>query len=203
MKGSHSIIRCIICLLLTACCAAATAETAGETAEQGLEEIRPLMEMASDVNETEGMSLEEMTDAYTEAVMSEYYDSITGFSMQYPSVFLFDEGGNGNIAATENGKATLSIDNMPNQGGLDEKALLEAVRLEIPDAEPRKNEQNGCLRFDRNTDNGQTGQTDLYLLTEKSFHHITLRYPAAEKDIYDSYIEYMINTMETSGTDLG
>ena len=73
----------------------------------------------------------------------------------------------------------------------------------IPDIQPQKNEQNGCLRFDRNTDNGQTGQTDLYLLTEKSFHHITLRYPAAEKDIYDSYIEYMINTMETSGTDLG
>ena len=78
-----------------------------------------------------------------------------------------------------------------------------AIRLEIPDAVQQKNEQNGCLRFDRTTDDGTAAQTDLYLLTEHSFHHIVLRFPEEEKETYYSYIEYMINTMETNETDLG
>ncbi len=188
-----------MCLFLAVCCAAAAAEDEGDTAEQGLEEIIPLIEM-TEINGTEGMGLEEMTDAYTENAMSEYMDSVTGFRMQYPSIFQFDDSG---TAATADGKATLSIDNMSNTTGLDEAMLLEAVKLENPNAQPQKNEQNGCLRFDRETDNGAVLQTDLYFLTEKSFHHIVLRYPAGEKDNYQSYIEYMINTMETTGTDLG
>ena len=120
-----------------------------------------------------------------------------------PSVFQFNEGSSGNAAVTGDGKASMIIDNMPNPGTLDENALIEAIKMEIPDAVPQKNEQNGCLRFDRNTDNGSVIQTDLYFLTEKSFHHITMRYPAAEKEKYQSYLEYMINTMETAGTDLG
>ena len=201
MKRFRRITCTAICLLLAAACTAVSAEApAEENAEQGLEEIIPLIEMTS-MNETEGMGLEEMTDAYTETAMAEYVDSATGFSMQYPSVFQFDEYGT--AASTADGKAAMTIDNMSNQTGLDENALIQAIRLEVPDAEPQKNEQNGCLRFDRNTDNGQNGQTDLYFLTENSFHHITIRYPAAEKEIYYSYIEYMINTMETTGSDLG
>ena len=201
MEGSRKIL-CLAAsiVMMILCIGAAAAEEPAEGAEQGLDELRPLMEM-TDVNETEGMSLEEMTDAYTEAAMSEYYDSVTGFSMQYPSVFQFNEGSGTNTAATADGKAMMVIDNMPNPGTLDENALIEAIKMEIPDAVPQKNEQNGCLRFDRTADGNV--QTDLYLLTEKSFHHITLRYPAAEKETYDAYAEYMINTMGTAGTDLG
>ena len=202
MSKSRRILCGILCLLLAIPLAGVNAETENDEAEQGLEEIQPLMEM-SDISDTEGMSLEEMTDAFSESAMSEYYDGATGFSMQYPVGFLFSEGGNGTSASTADGSATLMIDNMPNQGGLSEENLIEAIRLEIPDTEPQKNEQNGCLRYDRTDEDGQTGQTDLYLLTEHSFHHIVLRYPAAEKDRYFTYIEYMINTMETSATDLG
>ena len=201
MEGSRKILcLAVSVMIMILCFGAAAAEAPAEGAEQGIDELRPLMEM-TDVNETEGMSLEEMTDAYTEAAMSEYYDSVTGFSMQYPSVFQFNESSGVNTAVTADGKAFMIIDNMPNPGTLEESALIEAVKMEIPDAVPQKNEQNGCLRFDRITD--ENGQTDLYLLTEKSFHHITLRYPAAEKDTYNAYAEYMINTMGTTGTDLG
>ena len=110
----------------------------------------------------------EMTDAFADTSMCEYMDSVTGFRMQYPSVFQFDDYGT--TAATADGKATLSIDNMSNTNGLDEATLLQAIKLEIPNAEPQKNEQNGCLRFDRETDGGANIQTDLYFLTEKSFH---------------------------------
>ena len=202
MTGFRKNIFLIIMILTVLCLAAATGETAAEEAEQGLEEIQPLILM-SEVEGTEGMSLEEVTDAFSETAMSEYLDGATGFSMQYPSAFQFDEGGDGTSAITADGKATLNIDNMINEGGLDEDALIAAIRLEIPDAEPKKNQQNGCLRFDRTTDSGTVGQTDLYFLTKNSFHHITLRYPTEEQEIYSSYIEYMINTMGTNETDLG
>ena len=178
------------------------AENSPEEAEQGLNEIQPLLEI-SEVDETEGMSLEEMTDAFSESAMSEYLDSATGFSMQYPSIFLFNEDNTGTGAVTPDGKATLTIDSMENQGELTEETLLEAIRHEMKDADVQKNEQNGCLRTDRITGEGKTVQTDLYFLTEHSFHHIMICYPAEEKGTYFTYIEYMINTMETKDTDLG
>ncbi len=181
---------------------AAYAETATDNTEQGVKEIQPLLEMTQ-VSHQEGMGLEEMTDAFAESAMSEYLDSTTGFSMQYPSIFLFDEERTGTEAVTADGKATMSIDNMENQSGLDEAALLAAIRLESETAEIQKNIQNGCLRTDRQTENGETGQTDLYFLTEKSFHHVVICYPEKEKETYFSYIEYMINTMETKETDQG
>lgn len=190
-------------LVFVLCAASSLAETTAEETEQGVDELQPLLEI-NDVENTEGMSLEEMTDAFAESAMSEYFDSVTGFSMQYPSVFQFDEGLAGSVAFTADGKAVLSIDNMAgNESGLDEKTLEEAIRFENPDAVIQKNEQNGCLRVDRLTDDGKTGQTDLYLLTDHSLHHIILRYLPEEQEIYFSYIEYMINTMETNGSDLG
>ena len=199
----HSRIFCIAAaIILSVTSITAAAETSPEDTEQGLEEIMPLLE-AADMDGEEGMSLEEMTDAFEASSMSEYFDSSTGFSMQYPSVFLFDEDLSGNYAATADRKATLSIDHMDNRGGLDEETLKQAIRFEIPDAEIRKNEQNGCLRTDRITDGGRTGQTDLYLLTKHSFHHIVIRYPAEEQETYFAYVEYMINTMETDETDIG
>lgn len=194
---------CLAAVLLSVTLAAAGySENVPDETEQGLNEIQPLLEL-SEVNETEGMSLEEMTDAFTESAMSEYFDSVTGFRMQYPSIFLFDEETTGTAAVTSDGKATLTIDSMENQGELSEAELIEAIRIETKDAKVQKNEQNGCLRTDRVTGEGKTIQTDLYFLTEHSFHHIIIVYPAGEKGTYSNYIEYMINTMETDETDLG
>ena len=201
MKGFRRTLIITAAAMLALTAPAARAETEPGNAEQGLEEIQPLLDMA-DMDEKEGMSLEEMTDAFSETAMSEYLDSETGFSMQYPSIVQFDEERNGAVAATEDGKASLSIENQILRD-LAEDLLIEAIRLEIPDAEFRRNEQNGCLRFDRIFEAEKIGQTDLYLLTPKSLHHVILRYPAEEKGTYDAYIEYMINTMETNGTDLG
>lgn len=202
MNRHKRLLTAVTAFVMAISVSAALAETQPDDAEQGLEEIRQLIEI-TDVDEKEGMSLEEMTEAFTESAMNEYIDSATGFSMQYPSVFLFDEEQAGSYAATADGKATLSIDNMSNETALDENMLIAAIRNEVPDAVVQKNEQNGCLRIDRITDNGKTGRTDLYLLTKKSFHHITICYPAKEQGTYFPYIEYMINTMETNETDLG
>ena len=181
----------------------ACAEAVPKGVEQGLEEIQPLMELA-DVQDTEGMSLEEMTDAFENASMCEYLDSVSGFSMHYPAVFLFDDEKQDLLTAvTADGKAAMTIENMYHEGGLTMDVLLEAIRLEVPDFDAKDAETNGCLRLTRSADQGKLVQTDLYYLTDKSLHHIILRYPSEEKETYASYIDYMINTMETNESDLG
>ena len=189
-------------VMMAICPLYVNAETSAEGTEQGFEEIQPLIEMA-DVKETEGMSLEEMTDAFADAAMCEYLDSVTGFRMQYPAVFQFGEGTGGLKAATADGKATMSIENMEQDGSLTPEMLMEAIKLEVPGFETKGAEKNNCLRVTRQAEKDKMVQTDLYYLTEKSFHHIILRYPSEEEETYSSYIDYMINTMETNDSELG
>ena len=184
-----------------ASCAEGPQEQAATAEEQAVDEIRPLIEL-SQVSGTEGMGLEELTEAFSETAMNDYSDSFTGFFMQYPAFLVFREDQEAHTAVSEDGSAVLLIENMPNDGELKEEALLEAIRYETPDAEIVRNEQNGCLRVDKTTGDGFC-RTDLYLIAEKSFHHITLRYPAEQKEIYDRYISYMLNTMEIQGSDQG
>jgi len=202
MKKNRRACCILIMILVTLFTIAASAEGTPADLEQGLEEIQPLLEIA-EVEQKDGMSLEEVTDALVESAMNEYIDSETGFCMQYPSIFLFDEDAEGMTAATEDGKATLTIENMESKGTLDEDTITAAIKLETPEAEIQKNELNGCLRVDRFPDGAEFGRTDLYLMTKKSFHHIIIQYPAIEKGTYFTYIEYMINTMETNETDQG
>lgn len=171
-------------------------------AEPGLNEIEQIAEL-TEVQTTEGMSLEELTEAVVETAMADYFDSQTGFSMQYPAIFQFDETQSVPTARTGDGSAVMTIESLDGAGNLTAEMLTEAIRLEVPDANPQKNEQNGCLRLDRAGADGRECQTDLYLLTAKSFHHITVRYPAQEKERYDAYIEYMINSMAAAETDQG
>lgn len=188
-------------ILLAAAILPACAEKGETTEEQGVQEIQQLLEV-SEVENTEGMGLEELTEAFSEKAMSDYVDSVTGFIMQYPSVFMFDEEQDSLTAYTQDGKASMTIENMQG-GNLTEEVLLEAIKLEVPDAEPRKNEQNNCLRVDRTLDGGIRCRTDLYLIAKNSFHHVTIEYPAEEQKTYGPYIEYMINTMETKESEQG
>lgn len=198
MRRSRNRLSAFLALLLAAMLTVASAGTA----EDGSPDEEAQAGTAR-TDELDGTVPDKIPGPSGEHDMSEYYDSATGFRMQYPSVFQFDEYQTGSIAVTTDGKASLSIDNLENTGGLTEKMLLEAIRLENPDAEPRKNEQNGCLRVDRTENKGKKCRTDLYFLTGKSFHHITIKYPAGEQELYASYIEYMINSLETSETDQG
>ena len=189
--------------MLAVCSVSVKAETAPEgTEEQGLDEIQALIEM-SDVKDTEGMSLEEMTDAFADTSMCEYMDSVTGFSMQYPAVFQFGEGQGGLTAVSADGKATLSIENMAHEGSLTKEILMEAIKLEVPNFDANGAEVNNCLRVTRKENQDTMIQTDLYYLTDKSLHHIILRYPSDQEGTYSSYIDYMINTMETNDSELG
>lgn len=197
--GKFLILLCV--LLLIAAVLPTCAEEGDSAEEQGVQEIQQLLEV-SEVENTEGLGLEELTEAFTEKAMSDYADGITGFSMQYPSVFIFDEEKDSMTAYTEDRKASLSIESMQG-GNLTEEILLGAIKLEVPDAEPQKYEQNNCLRVDRTLDGGARCRTDLYLIAKNSFHHVTIEYPAEEQEVYGPYIEYMINTMETKESEQG
>ena len=84
-----------------------------------------------------------------------------------------------------------------------EDILLEAIKLEAPEAEPIRNQQNNCIRVDRVLGDASRCRTDLYLIGKGSFHHVTVEYPAEEQETYAPYIEYMINTMETKESEQG
>ena len=185
--------------LLIAAGLTAKAEESAE--EQGVQEIQQMLEV-SDIENTDGMGLEELTEAFTEKAMSDFIDSQTGFSMQYPSSFIFDEEKDSMTARTEDGKASLTIENLQGEG-LTEEILLEAIKLEAPDSEPIKYEQNNCIRVNRTLADGAHCRTDLYLVTKNSLHHITIEYPAEEQLTYATYIDYMINTMETKESEQG
>ncbi len=183
--------------------AAETEDTPREAEEKGVQEIQQLIEMTN-VEGTEGMGLEELTEAFNDKAMSDYYDRQSGFSMQYPSIFIFDEEKGTVTAFTADGKASLTIESMPvAENQLTEEKLLEAIKLGTPDAEPRKYEQNNCLRVDGPAEDGKSWQTDLYLIGKKSFHHVTLQYPKDEKETYYAYIEYIVNTMATETSEQG
>ena len=200
MKSTIKKFLAMMCvILLTAVILPGNAEEGEATEEQGVQEIQQLLE-ASEVENTEGMDLEGLTEAFSEKAMSDYADSLTGFSMQYPSSFQFDEERDTTTAFTEDGKASLTVENM--QGKLTEEMLLEAIKLEVPDAEPQKYE-NKCLRVDRMTGDGTRCRTDLYLVAKESFHHVILEYPAEEQETWGAYIEYMINTMATKESEQG
>ena len=207
MKRYHLIIilagACAFALLIFSGAAFAEGqqEEKATAEEQAVDEIQPLIEI-SQVSGTEGMGLEELTEAFSETAMNDYADSYTGFFMQYPAFLVFREDQEALTAVSEDGTAMLVIESMPIEGELKEDALIEAIRYETPDAEIIRNEQNGCLRVDKTPGDGLC-QTDLYLIAEKSFHHITFRYPAEQKETYDRYISYMINTMEIQGSDQG
>lgn len=186
----------------TACAenASGPAAPADPVEEQGVQEIQQLLEV-SNVEGTDGMNLEELTEAFTDKAMNVYVDSLTGFSMQYPSSLVFDEEQDASMAYSEDRKVSLRIENM--QGRLTEEMLLEAIKLEAPDAEPVRYEQNNCIRVDRSLENAARCQTNLYLVAKDSFHHVTVEYPAEDQEVWKPYIEYMINTMETKESEQG
>ena len=92
---------------------------------------------------------------------------------------------------------------MAHEGSLTKEILMEAIKLEVPNFDANGAEVNNCLRVTRKENQDTMIQTDLYYLTEKSLHHIILRYPSDQEETYSSYIDYMINTMETNDSELG
>ena len=76
------------------------------------------------------------------------------------------------------------------------------IRMADSTCEVTQYEQPECARIQRKTEDGMI-QTDLYLMSEKWIHHITLIYPQDRQEKYDTCIEYMIHSITSDETDLG
>ena len=171
--------------------------------EAGYEEVQGLME-AGDVSDTdtEGMNLEEITETYINQMMGEYYNSVTGLNFQYPSDLIFSEENGMAVAQTEDKSEKMIVESIEADGGLTMETLIEAIRMEDSTCEVTQYEQPECARIQRKTEDGMI-QTDLYLMSEKWIHHITLIYPQDRQEKYDTGIEYMIHSITSDETDLG
>ncbi len=169
--------------------------------ESGLAELQPLLE-AAEVDDMEGMDLEELTAAVAEEAMSEYLNSETGFHMQYPSSFSFSEEGGVAMATGEDGQIFMLIECMPKGEGLTAEMIQQAVMLDSPDAKIQHYEESGCVRFDRRQDDG-TLLVDLYVITETKIHHISISCAESAEEMLYTWLDYMIHSITTDETDVG
>ena len=96
----------------------------GEAEEAGFAEIQGILE-AHPLEDMEGMDLEELTAALTENTMGEFFDPVSGFRMQYPSVLQFTEETGGTAAQSEDGQIQMAVISTP-----DGKSLTNQIRRE-------------------------------------------------------------------------
>lgn len=189
------LIAAVLCA--AAGCAAAAGENSPETQagmqeEAGLTEIQGILDIQP-VGNIDGMDLEMLTSALSDNVMSEYYDPLSGFRMQYPSVLQFAETEKGAVATNDSGQIRMMIESTPDGSLLTVGILVNAVRMEDDGAEIREYTDPACVLKEK-TDNGEY-RIDLYTLSGDWLHHITLTCPEEEKDSITPFVEYMIHSM--------
>ena len=172
----------------------------GDMEEAGFAEIQQILE-AHPVEDMEGMDLEALTEALTENTMGEYYDPVSGFRMQYPSMLQFTEEEGSAAAVSEDGRIRLSVISTPDGKALTNEILTEAMKLENPDGKIEAIAEPECLKAERITGDGI--RMDVYMISGGWLHHVVLVYPEDQKDFVSPFIEYMINSMSTEDGDVG
>ena len=168
--------------------------------EAGLAEIQGILEVQP-VGDIEGMDLETLTTTLTDNVMGEYYDPVSGFRMQYPSILQFAETEKGIIAKSDDGKIQMVIEATPDGKQLTVQMLMDAVRMEDPSATIREYMDPSCFLKEK-TEKG-IYRIDLYVLSGDWLHHIVLTCPDTEKDSVAPFVEYMIHSISSDDGDLG
>ena len=169
--------------------------------EEGLAEIQDLLDLNL-IEQTEDMNLEEISDALANGAMSEFYNEETGFSVQYPATFQFQDGEE-YIALSQDGKASIRIESIGNNKKKKLKNIAEMAKKEDPDCETTANEKAGLLKIKRTDKTASMIYVDLYLETGGWIHHVTMTYPADQDKAYDPFLDYMLNTMTSAESELG
>ena len=202
LKWLSAFLAC--CLLLGAVPALAeeSSEAPVPTEEEGILELQQIMEgTTEEVKTEEGMDLEQLTDAYTSETMSEYYNSETGFTMQYQSILVFDEE-NGTGACTEDRSAWMIIESFMADDQLTMDVIRQAMRLETPDVKETEYPESGSICFDRTEDDGSR-RIDIYVKTASWMHHVSLYCTEAGLKALEPFLDYMINSITTDETSIG
>ena len=203
MKRSMRMIGMTAALgIMIAASAASYGEEAAENKpeEAGLAEIQGILEVQP-VGDIDGMDLEALTSALSDSVMGEYYDPVSGFRMQYPSVLQFTEKDNEAAALSDDGRIRMTIESTPDGKQLTVQALTEAVRLGDPAGTIREYAEQSS--FVMESTSGDEFRIDLYTLLGDWLHHVTITCPRNEKETVMPFVEYMINSITTDGGDVG
>ena len=170
------------------------------TEEEGYDEIRGIVEIQPSLD-PEGKNLEELTQEVTEQVMGEYYDPVSGLRMQYPLFLQFRENEPGNIARSEDGHFSMSVESIPDGQQLTADILKEALLLQEPEGKIREYTSPACLVME--STEAEQFRIDIYVLNGNWLHHILMTGPAEEKGFLTPYIEYMIHSMENDEKEVG
>lgn len=174
-------------------------ETAAE--EEGLQELQPLLELSA-VEDTDGLDLEQLTQTIDNEAMSEYFNSETGFSMRYPSSFVFSEDSGTAAAASSDGKIHMIIEAIPRDEALTMEVIQQVIMMDSPDAGITKYPESDTIRFERKQDDGSL-LVDVYMFTESMLHHVSITCADGSEEVLHTYLDYMINSMTTNETEVG
>ena len=179
----------------------AVSEEKDHQEEAGYAELEKLMSTC-DSMDIEGMSFEEISDAYIDNAMVEYLDGNTGFGVMYPAVLNKQIEGNVTGFTSDDGKASIIIEAIPADKSLSIKDLEKSILTENPKAKITNNETTGCFRSDFDQEDG-TSVMDLYMSTDKWLHHVRYAYPKAQEETYGLYKDFIMNSMKTDELALG
>ena len=181
---------------------AGSADAPGDAAaeEDGVLELQALME-ASGVENTEGMDLEELTEALENAAMSEYFSSDTGLRFQYPASLQFADD-SAQVARNADGSLRMIVESVAGDQDLTLEMIRQAMLFSLPGAEEKEYQENGCLRFDGKTESGEY-RTELFVKTDSWLHHITFEGSAEVWANLEPSLEYMIYSITTDETEVG
>ncbi len=185
-----------------------SAESAGEAftpapeEQKGYSELSGLLEKSELGAEGEGMTLEEITDAFTNGAMKEYVNEESGLSVQFPATFEFQEE-TGDFAVSENGLARLEITSIQKGKESLLKSIMEMTKEGVRDAACDYQPEMGTLIMKRTDPENSTVYADLYLETDSWLHHAALTYPESEAGKYDPFLSYMLHSMTSSESEQG
>ena len=206
MNEKQRMLGCMaaICMMMNTLPAAIGEETNGkaqETPEEaGFAEIQGILD-AQPVGDIEGMNLEMLTTTLTESAMGEYYDPVSGFRMQYPSILQFSEKEKGVTASSDDGKIRMEIESTPDGKQLTVQTLMNAVRMEDVSAEIREYTDPAC--FVKETEADGEHRIDIYMLTGDWLHHVRLTYPEEDTASVYPFVSYMIHSMTSDDGNQG
>ncbi len=170
--------------------------------EQGLSELRPLMEASEIQDNMEGKDLEQITDTLMGAAMSEYINAVTGLSFQYPAQLLFDPQSGGMMAVSEDEKTRMMVESIEKDNQLTLDMICAALQLEDPETLMTRFDENGSALFER-TGEDRIYRADVYYPTDQWLHHISVTCPETEGDQWRIWLQYMIHSLTSTDGNLG
>ena len=153
---------------------------------------------------------QEMTDAaeeYFTQTMTVYEDTVSCFSIQYPTVlgeaaaYTDADGCSGVRAAMADGTADFTVGCRGNEKGLTAETFIASLQKDHPDAVLTQNELTGVTRI--TWTEGNRTHAEYVIVTEASVYHAVMTWDASVNADFTLYSDYVMNSFAADELGIG